>query len=396
VTAPAAAAVDRPSTRPRLYRRPDRGIGGGVATGIAEHMGVPVRAVRVAFVLLAAAGGLGVALYGAYWIVLTPPPDAGPSRFPTWLEYGVAGLTAAVVVAISVAALPAGALFGPILLACLGGALLWRQASESQRQRLRTLSWSSIGASHEQRVGRIRLAAGVALVLAGAVLVLVHADVTAVREGVVAMIVTLVGIALLTGPWWIRAMTQLSDERAERIRSQERADMAAHLHDSVLQTLALIQRNAESPREVARLARGQERELRALLYGENAATGQFAQRLKRAAGEVEDAYAVGVEVVVVGDAQLDDGLAAVAAAAREALVNAAKHAGVAAVSLYAEVEPEEVSVFVKDRGKGFDADAVDRQGIRGSIVARVERHGGRAVVRSSSGTGTEVEIRMPR
>jgi signal transduction histidine kinase len=149
---------------------------------------------------------------------------------------------------------------------------------------------------------------------------------------------------------------------------------------------------------VTRLARGQERELRALLYGENAATGQFAQRLRRAAGEVEDAYAVTVEVVVVGDAPVDDRLAALAAAVREALVNAAKHAGVASVSLYAEVEPEQVSVFVKDRGKGFDAEAVadDRQGVRGSIVARVERHGGRAEVRTAPGSGTEVEIRMPR
>jgi signal transduction histidine kinase len=217
------------------------------------------------------------------------------------------------------------------------------------------------------------------------------------RDGFIAMLVTVAGAALLTGPWWIRVMTQLSDERAERIRSQERAELAAHLHDSVLQTLALIQRNAESPREVARLARGQERELRTLLYGPAAASGQLARRLHETAAEVEDAYAVSVDIVVVGDAPLDDSLAAVVAATREGLINAAKHSGTTAVSVYAEVEPNEVSVFVRDRGVGFDPDAVaaDRQGVRGSIVGRIERHGGEVRIRSAAGSGTELEIRMP-
>jgi signal transduction histidine kinase len=260
------------------------------------------------------------------------------------------------------------------------------------------MSRSSMSASHEERAGRARLAVGVVLVVAGAVFVLARADVTAVRDGLLATVVTVIGIVLLTGPWWIRVMTQLSDERAERIRSQERAELAAHLHDSVLQTLALIQRNADSPREVARLARGQERELRTLLYGPATSAGEFGERLRRVAAEVEDAYAVPVEVVVVGDAELDDGLAAVAAAAREALLNAAKHSGAASISLYAEIEPAEIAVFVKDRGAGFDPEQIadDRQGIRGSIVARVERHGGQVRVRSTPETGTEIEMRMPR
>jgi signal transduction histidine kinase len=209
--------------------------------------------------------------------------------------------------------------------------------------------------------------------------------------------VAVIGMALLTGPWWMRMVTQLGEERSERIRSQERADIAAHLHDSVLQTLALIQRNSASPREVTRLARGQERELRTLLYGSRTASGQLADELRVAAAEVEDDYAISVETVVVGDVALDDGLAAAAAAAREALVNAAKHAGVTEVSLYAEVEPGAVSIFIKDRGVGFDLDAVapDRQGVRGSIIGRIERHGGDVRVRSQPGSGTEVEIRMP-
>jgi signal transduction histidine kinase len=165
----------------------------------------------------------------------------------------------------------------------------------------------------------------------------------------------------------------------------------------VLQTLALIQRNAGSAREVTRLARGQERTLRSLLYGTRTSANQFAEELRIAAADVEDAYAVSVDVVIVGDAPLDDSLAAMAAATREALVNAAKHSGVEAVSLYAEFEPEQVSVFVKDRGVGFDLDEVadDRHGVRGSIIGRVERYGGRVQVNSGKGSGTEMEIRMP-
>jgi signal transduction histidine kinase len=394
----ASPALPTPPPRPRLYRRPDRGIVGGVATGIAEHVGLAPKLVRVLFVLLAFAGGLGVALYGAYWIVVPTAPDAGRGRVPTWLEYVVAALAAAAAVAAATEALPSGALFGPILLACLGGALIWRQASDPERQRLRSMSRTSMAAPHDDRVGRARLAAGVVLVVAGAAFVLARADVTAVRDGLVATVVTVIGVALLTGPWWIRAMTQLSDERAARIRSQERAELAAHLHDSVLQTLALIQRNAGSPREVARLARGQERELRTLLYGPPSAAGEFGERLRGVAAEVEDAYAVPVEVVVVGGAELDDGLTAVAAAAREALVNAAKHSGASSISLYAEIEAADVAVYVKDRGTGFDPAEVadDRQGVRGSIVARVERHGGTVRIRSTPGSGTEIEMRMPR
>ena len=382
----------------RLYRRPDRGLAGGVASGIAEHIGVRVRIVRVLFVLLAVAGGLGLALYGAYWIVVPAAPDAGRSRLPPWLEYLLAAVAAAGAIAAVGWTMPLGSLFAPTLLACLGGALIWRQATDSDRVRLRRLSRTSLVASGSDRLGRLRTVAGAALVVGGGVLVLARADFTAIRDGLLAMAVTVVGLALLTGPWWMRTVSQLGAERSERIRSQERADIAAHLHDSVLQTLALIQRNAASPREVTRLARGQERELRKLLYGTRANSGQLADELRTVAAEVEDAYAISVEVVLVGDAPMTEPLAAATSAAREALVNAAKHAAVTTVSLYAEVEPEAISVYVKDRGVGFDLDAVadDRQGVRGSIIARIERHGGDVKVRSQPGSGTEVEIRMPR
>jgi signal transduction histidine kinase len=385
------------ATTRRLFRRPDRGLVGGVAAGIADHIGVRVLIVRAAFVLLVTAGGLGVALYGAYWIVLPTAPDAPRSRIPAWLEYVLAAVAAVVAIGTVAWALPLGRAFAPTLLACLGGALIWRQASEPDRDRWRRLSRSSLSASGFDRMGRLRLVAGAALVVGGAVLVLARADFSAIRDGLLAMIVTIVGLALLTGPWWMRMVSQLGAERSERIRSQERADIAAHLHDSVLQTLALIQRNADSPREVTRLARGQERELRNLLYVNRTASGQLADVLRSAAAEVEDAYVISVEVVVVGDALLDDALAAAVAASREALVNAAKHAGVTSVSLYAEVEAEAASIFVKDRGVGFDLDAVadDRQGVRGSIIGRVERHGGKVNIRSRPGSGTEVEIHMP-
>jgi signal transduction histidine kinase len=392
VTAPA------PTVR-RLFRRPDRGLVrgvGGVAAGIAEHIGLSVWLVRAMFVALAAAGGLGVALYGAYWIVLPTASDAPQRGVRAWVEYLLAAVAAVVAVGGVAYTMPLGGVFVPTLLACLGGALIWRQATEPDRDRWRHLSRSSLSAAGTGRVGRIRLVAGAALVVAGAVIVLARANFSAVRDSLLAVTVTVIGMALLTGPWWLRMMSQLGAERSERIRSQERADIAAHLHDSVLQTLALIQRNAAAPREVTRLARGQERELRKLLYSSRTASGQLADELRAAAAEVEDAYAISVEVVIVGDAALDDRLAAAAAAAREALVNSAKHAGVTEVSLYAEVETETVSIFVKDRGVGFNLDevAADRQGVRGSIIARIERHGGEVKLRSRPGSGTEVEIRM--
>jgi signal transduction histidine kinase/phage shock protein PspC (stress-responsive transcriptional regulator) len=383
-------------TAPRAYRRPDRGIVGGVATGIAEHVGVRPAVIRLCFVALAIAGGLGVALYGAYWIVLPTPPGI-KGRVPAWLEYALGGLGAVIAVAVVAKSFPAGGLVVPTTLACLGGALIWRQASEPERGRLLVRSRESLVAGGTDGLGRARLAAGAALITAGGAVVLVKADFSAIRDGLLAMIVTVAGVALITGPWWMRLVSQLGVERNERIRSQERADIAAHLHDSVLQTLALIQRNADSPREVARLARGQERELRSLLYDTRNASGQLADELRRAAGEVEDDYAVTVDVVVVGDIALTDDLAALVAAARESLVNAAKHSQTTNVSLYAEVESDAVHVFVKDRGVGFDPDDVaeDRQGVRGSIVDRIERHGGTVQIVSQPGQGTEVRIEMP-
>jgi signal transduction histidine kinase len=223
--------------------------------------------------------------------------------------------------------------------------------------------------------------------------------VSVARDVVVAGVLGVLGLAITLGPWLVRLVADLSEERAARIRSQERADVAAHLHDSVLQTLALIQKSAADPAQVARLARAQERDLRHWMYGDPGAAGQeptLAAALRSTAGEVEDSHGVPVEVVTVGDAPVTEELRPLVAAAREAMVNAAKHAAAERVDVYAEVAGRSVELFVRDRGQGFDPSAVpaDRLGVRNSIVNRMERHGGSATVRSAPGEGTEVRLLM--
>ena len=381
---------------PRLYRAVHGRRLGGVAAGLADYLGLSRGLMRVAFIVMMFGGGLGVLLYGAFWIVLPVPPEQRESTRRAAGEYVVALVAGAVVLLIDAKTLPLGWWFLPSVLALFGGLLLWRQATETERERWRRLSRASLTAGTFDRAGALRMIVGVVLVLAGGIFILAHAGVSAVGAAFAAMLVTLAGIALITGPWWFKLVADLSAERRERIRSEERADIAAHLHDSVLQTLALIQRSANSPREVARLARSQERELRTKLYGTGVPNGQFGAALQAAAAEVEDTYAVTIDLVTVGDLAMSGRLDAVVAAAREAMVNAAKHAGVTTISVYAEVTDSELSVFVRDRGAGFDTEQIgtDRQGIRGSIIGRLERQHGRAVIKSQPGEGTEVELRM--
>jgi signal transduction histidine kinase len=247
---------------------------------------------------------------------------------------------------------------------------------------------------------RGRAALGAALVLGAALAFLSANDFLRPSGGaLIAIAVVLLSLTLILAPWWLRLLRNLAAERSERVRSQERAELAAHLHDSVLQTLALVQKRADDPRAVATLARRQERELRAWLNGSRAARpGSFSAALEDAAAEVEDAHGVVVEVVTVGDRELDERSEAVVAAAREALVNAAKFAPQAPVSLYAEVAEDRVEVFVRDRGPGFDPERLpaDRRGVRESIVGRMSRHGGRADIQSHPGSGTEVELVMEK
>jgi signal transduction histidine kinase len=215
------------------------------------------------------------------------------------------------------------------------------------------------------------------------------------RDVLLPVAVVLLAAGIILAPWWIRLVRGLATERAARIRSQERAEVAAHLHDSVLQTLALVQKRADDPREVAALARRQERELRAWLNDARVAgEATLMAALESAASEVEGDHGVPIEVVTVGDAPLDERVGALVAATREALVNAAKFAGPEPISLYAEAAGGRVEVFVRDRGPGFVPEAVpaDRRGLRESVFGRMERHGGRAHVHSTPGAGTEVEL----
>jgi signal transduction histidine kinase len=382
---------------PRLYRNRHGRLLGGVAGALADHLGLKRGLVRLVFVGLSFSAGLGVLLYGAFWIVLrTSSEDEPEGSARSAVQYVVAAVAAAGVLLTNAHTLPLGWWFVPSLLACFGAALLWRQASETERERWRRLSSSSLAAGATDRIGWLRIIAGITLVLTGAVFILARAGITAAGAGLAAVLVTAGGLALITGPWWLKLVRELSTERRERIRNEERADIAAHLHDSVLQTLALIQRNANQPREVARLARSQERELRTKLYGTGVPNGQFGATLHAAAAEVEDTYAITVDVVVVGDHPLNGRLEALVAASREALVNAAKHAQVTSVSVYAEIASDSASVFVRDRGTGFDPARTDpsRQGIRGSIVGRLQRQHGTATIRSGPGQGTEVQLRV--
>ena len=404
----------------RAARSTDDRYLGGVAGGLAEHLGVDAVLVRAAFVLAALVGGFGAVLYAALWMVL---PAA------RHLEQALPGLEAATrqgkrpgrtrrladsgpVVAMGVFVLGlvvlgrdwigGSFLFWPVVLGVAGIAVLWWQADEAQRER-----WvDSTGRIDLVRavVGRggaasyARLVAGLALLLGALGLFAVQTGQAGVaRDVLLAGGLGVLGLALIVGPWLFRLSGDLSEERAARVRSQERADVAAHLHDSVLQTLALIQKHAEDGRTVATLARAQERDLRSWLYGEpEQAETTVAGALRTSAAEVEDAFGVPVEVVTVGDTPVTERLRPLVLAAREAMVNAAKHSGADKVDVFAESTEARCEVFVRDRGRGFDRTAVaeDRLGVRRSILDRMSRHGGHATIRTAHGDGTEVRVSM--
>jgi signal transduction histidine kinase len=371
--------------------------------------------VRTAFVLLTGVNGAGVVAYGLLWIfVRQEQADVARvlGRTERQQAMGLAALgVGAGLAAAAVGDTVVGWIVGPLGVAAVGAAVVWREADETQRRRWTAGARSGVtGFAGGGRTALLRVIAGAVFVASGiGVFLLGNVDLSQVQFGLLAVFATLLGVGVLTVPWWVRLMRELGEERRERIVESERAEIAAHLHDSVLQTLALIQRQSDQPREVLRLARGQERELRHWLYGPTGygrsarASGEptldsgLAAAITAAAAEVEDTYAINVRPVVVGDRTLDDGLRALVLAAREAMVNAAKHAEVDEVSAYVEVEPSEVHVFVRDRGVGFDPDAVpdDRHGLADSVHGRMRRHGGAVRLRSAPGEGTEVHLSMP-
>jgi signal transduction histidine kinase len=390
--------MDRRPSRPPFERGGDDTLVAGVAAGLARHLGTTPFKVRLLFAVLTIGGnGAGILLYAAFWAFVPRVADDAPGKpldrvqLPAMAALAIGGLLLAHQLGIS--SLDPG--LWPVLVVGAGIALVWRQADESSRAR-----W--LGSSEDRRARTLRLTGGIVLLVAGlgAFLASNH-ELQAARDGLVAIAVVVAGLALTLAPWWWGLVHDFTAERRERVRSQERSELAAHLHDSVLQTLALIQRRADSPADVLRLARSQERELRAWLYARRddmGVEGTLAGAVEAAAADVEERHGLPVEVVTVGDCPLDDRLESMVRAAREAMVNAAKFSGVDHVDVFVEVEGDDITVFVRDTGVGFDPAAVpeDRRGVAESIVGRMARHGGQATVRSVPGEGTEVELTMTR
>lgn len=400
---------EQPLTYRRAYRPADRRLIGGVATGLSDHLGVPVVYVRLAFVVATWFQGVGVVAYLVLWRLLPlQAPELSPgleSATRRGLRTGTAPRPREMVQSVALVAVGIGVLlviqvsgrgvsggvFLPMLIGVVGLAVIWRQLDNA--------AWARWMRGTQGWAFASRIAAGAVLVLmAGLYLLSREGGWSAALDLSAALVIALLGIGLLLGPWIANQARDLSDERRERVRSQERADVAAHLHDSVLQTLALLQKNAGDAAAVATLARRQERELRSWLYGSDEQSGDsLVGALRASAAEIEDVHHVPVEVVAVGDAALDPDVTALARASREAMINAAKHAAVDRIDVYVESDGRAAEVFIRDRGVGFDLDTIadDRMGVRGSIIGRIERHGGTATIRSQPGEGTEVALRVP-
>jgi len=386
----------------------------GVAGGLAERLGVDPVVVRLAFVVLALAGGVGIVLYLLLWTI----GRAETETRPAWRAGGDAQRTvAAVSIVIGVLLVLRSmhvwfgdALVWPVALAAVGSAIIWVRVDRSRsRDRDRNGRANGLNGDRSGAAGATtsisfgRLAGGGLLVVAG-VAVFLASNISSGTVGavLVALAVAVAGLALIGGPWIARLIRQLGAERTERVRVEEREEVAAHLHDSVLQTLALIQRS-EDPARMRALARVQERDLRGWLYRRDDGGGDGTRNLVSDAVDavterIELAHGIRIDTVVVGDRPVDPRLQAVVDACGEALTNAAKHSGASVVSLYLEVTDDEVTAFVRDQGAGFDPDAVpsDRRGIADSILGRMARNGGSAEVRSAPGEGTEIRLDLPR
>lgn len=371
----------------------------GVCGGIADHLGVDAFRVRVVFVVLSAFSGGGVLGYALLWAFVPVGDDTAPvspsERRQAW---GLALIGGALGVVLGIVSSGAPLGNAVALIVVVGGAaLVWREVDVTGiRSGASAITW-------------LRVLAGAALVIGGLVAIVMVGDPWGgnVSRTILAVLATLLGVVVLTVPMWRRMLRALNEERDARVRQAERQEIASHLHDSVLQTLALIQKQADRPETVVRLARGQERELRTWLFDDRPQDADsLAAAIAAAGAAVESDYGLEVETVTVGDltpAELHDPelrrrWLALLGATREALVNAAKHAGADKADVYAEVTDEEVEVFVRDRGAGFDPTQVDpdRQGIAGSIESRMRRVGGHGEVRSRIGRGTNVVLTVPR
>jgi signal transduction histidine kinase len=359
-----------PLALPRLRRAEGEGALAGVCAGIAKSLDVDVTLVRLTFALLAFAGGAGIVAYLGAWLAVAPEDGPAPSSRRRLFGFAVLALAAA----LAVRGLGlSDSLVWPAVLCGLGIVLV-------------------------RRPGRGYVVAGLALVAGGVILFIDRNSGGAERDTVLESSGVAIALLLVLGPWAWRLAAERDAERTARIRTEERAEMAARVHDSVLQTLALVQRESGDPRRVAALARRQERELRAWLYpGARAEAAGLGAALDAAAAEVEELHGVPVELVRTGDVPLDEHVEALVLAAREAMANAAVHSGAGEVSTFVDVGDDAIALFVRDRGRGFDPAQVspDSHGIAESIRARMARAGGSAEL-TSTAEGTEVELRLPR
>lgn len=404
--------------RAPLHRRTESGVIAGVSSGLAAHLGVNVKVVRFGFVLTSLISGVGLLAYGVLWVLL---PSSQPAEEAAGLEAASRRgmrpelLTAArpdngVLVAggllvvgllwlfVYGGVVPTG-LFWPMVIGGVGVIVIWLQVDDRV-----ALPGDTGKRSLWTRLTRgggtmsiVRLVGGLVLVGAGISWTLAAQIGLAQLPSVLgASALLLAGLFIVAAPWLYQHRNRLRRADAERHRAEARADMAAHLHDSVLQTLALIQRQADDSAAVAQLARRQERELRTWLYGETTRAASLRSALQEMALDVEGRFAVDVELVCVGDATVDDRVEALILATGEAVTNAAKHSGADRIDVYAEADDAGIEVFVRDRGKGFDPDDVPegRMGVRESIRARMERYGGNATIRSELGEGTNVKLEM--
>jgi signal transduction histidine kinase len=397
-----------------LRRRPEEGLVSGVSAGLAYRTGFEVTFVRLAIVLACLfTGGFVAVAYVAAWLVMpaigtdtTVWSQARSDRRGITLAGGLASVLFILTFLTQILGSGLLATVEWSLILCPAGlVLIWRNAPATEQARMRHLAEPLLGLTTDRRWSKSwpRVTFSVVLLITGTVVLVDGHKSLKMLQPLGGAVLVLAAIALLLGPWWLGIARDLVEERRARIRAEERTDMAARVHDSVLQTLVMIQRRADQPQQVVQLARAQERELRSWLF-DGRAPGSldeevtFAGGVRRIQQEVEAQHGVAVEAVTVGDCELNDELGALLAAAREATVNAAKWSGADVVSLFAEVEPGAVSLFVRDRGRGFDPSAVpgDRKGLAESIHARMARRGGSATVRSAPGQGTEVSLCMPR
>jgi signal transduction histidine kinase len=400
----------------RPYRRGvDNAILGGVCGGLAIRLGVKERTVRVVFSLLALLSGAGLLLYMLIWLTLPRAGEeqsianrlVGRRRKLRHILLGLIVIAALTWFLGSIGVLNLGVFTWPLWLSLLAVIGVFKGASTDERHHLEELLRSAplIGkaASRDKRSFWLRVALGAILVYFG--FRLLHHFGGAwgfAAPALFGTLVLLIGVMILLAPWWLTTLDDLSGERRARMRVEERANVAAHLHDSVLQTLTLIERSAGDEAAVTRLARNQERELRAWLFDPESADADapttYASLLRTLQGEIENDYGVTIELVTVGDCEADEKVIALVAAAREAAINAAQWSNASTVSIYGEVEADSLTLFVRDLGRGFDVDAVpsDRRGIALSIHQRMEHHGGSASIKSTIGAGTEVQLTLPR